>query len=221
MSSKPNQIRKKPVLKHSLLVPEKKTDNRYEPMQIKGLQDVEDYNAFKERRYQEYRRTGGTASKEQFERSRKQRSRVKPPVPLFGQPPPQEPKINKQTSAYGSSMNSPAGAQTSQKTFITGISPHPAFTQPGSFHSGSQDNTWGKAESDLLISQIASWDDNGEPWKFSEEEDHNSIEGADIIDGHEKWQRDIEKNGSSVKPGTKNVEWSYSSRGWEETRNRR
>ncbi|KAF7925782.1 hypothetical protein BELL_1118g00040 [Botrytis elliptica] len=221
MSSNPNQIRKKPVFKHSLLDPEKKTDNRYEPMQTKALQDIEDYNAFKARRYQEYRRTGGTSSKEQFERSRKQRSGVKPPVPLFGQPRPHEPKINKQTSAYGSSMNSPAGAQTSQKTFITGISSHPAFTQPGSSHSGSQENTWVKAERDLLISQIGSWDNNGEPWNFSEKEDHNSIEGADRIDGHEKWRRDREKNGSSVKSGTTNVEWSYSSRGWEETRNRR
>lgn len=120
MSSDTNQRKNKPVLKHSLLNREKKIDNRYEPIQTKGFQDVDSYNAFAERRYQEYTRTGGTASKEQFERSRNQRSHPKPPVPLFGQSLPHGPKMNKQTSTYGSSMNSPAGAQISQKTFITG-----------------------------------------------------------------------------------------------------
>ncbi|KAF7917868.1 uncharacterized protein EAE97_012006 [Botrytis byssoidea] len=173
MSSKPNQRRKKPVLKHSLLNREKKIDDRYEPIQTKGFQDVDAYNAFAERRYQQYKRTGGNASRGEFERSRKQSSLSKPPVPLFAQSRPHEPKINKQASTHGSSMNSPARARISQKTFITRIAPRPAFTQPGSSHSGSQENTWGKAENDLLISQIGSWDDNGEPWKLSEEEDYN------------------------------------------------
>ncbi|TGO53596.1 hypothetical protein BOTNAR_0291g00170 [Botryotinia narcissicola] len=220
MSSKPNQRSNKPVLKHSLLNREKKIDDRYEPIQTKGFQDFDAYITFAERRYQEYKKTGGTASRREFERSRKQSSRPKPPVPLFAQSRPHQPKIKKQASTHGSSMNSPSGAQISQKTFITGIAPRPAFTQHGSSHSGSQENTWGKAENDLLISQIGSWDDNGEPWKLSEEEDYNSIEGADRIDGHDKWQKEREKNGSSVKPGTRDVEWSYSSR-WEETRNGR
>ncbi|KAM0151557.1 hypothetical protein ACHAPG_008143 [Botrytis cinerea] len=103
------------------------TEDRYEPVRTKGLQDVEAYKAFTDRRYARYRSTGGTARRDQFERSKKHRSAPKPPVPLFRQSRPLEQKINKETFAYGSSMDSPAGARISQETFITGsmYSPFP------------------------------------------------------------------------------------------------
>ncbi|KAF7945085.1 hypothetical protein EAE96_009865 [Botrytis aclada] len=205
MSSNQIQPRKKLVLKHTLLIPGKKIDDRYEPIQAKGLQDVKDYNDFTNRRNKAYKRTYGTASKKQYERSIQSRSHPKPPVPLFGQPRPYEPKLKRQTSAYGSRMDPPAGARISQQMYERSIAPPPSFTQPGPSQSDSRENALGKAESDLLISQIGSWNTYGEPGKSSEEH-HDSIEDADRREGYEKWQRDREKNGSSVKPGTGNVD---------------
>ncbi|KAM0129485.1 hypothetical protein ACHAP3_007751 [Botrytis cinerea] len=201
-----NQIqrRKNPVLKHTLLNREKKTIDRYEPVRTKGLQDVEAYKAFTDRRYAKYRSTGETARRDQFERSRKHRSAPKPPVPLFGQSRSLEQKINKETFAYRLSMDSPAGARISQETFTTGsmyslfpstctdielVAPPPSFNQPELSHFNPRENTWGKAESDLLISQIGSWGTNGEPWKLLDEEQHNSVHGANRREDYEQWQR--------------------------------
>ncbi|KAK8902816.1 hypothetical protein QC760_008318 [Botrytis cinerea] len=192
------------LLKHTLLNREKKTEDRYEPVRTKGLQDVEAYKAFTDRRYAKYRSTGGTARRDQFERSRKHRSAPKPPVPLFGQSRSLEQKTNKETFAYRLSMDSPAGARISQETFTTGsmyslfpstctdtelVAPPPSFNQPELSHFNPRENTWGKAESDLLISQIGSWGTNGEPWKLLDEEQHNSVHGANRREDYEQWQR--------------------------------
>ena len=135
---------------------------------------------------------------------KKHRSAPKHPVPLFRQSRPLEQKINKETFAYRLSMDSPAGARISQETFTTGsmyslfpstctdielVAPPPSFNQPELSHFNPRENTWGKAESDLLISQIGSWGTNGEPWKLSEEEHHNSVRGANRMEDYEQWQR--------------------------------
>ncbi|KAF7857937.1 hypothetical protein EAF04_009294 [Stromatinia cepivora] len=149
---------------------------------------VQDARKSEDRLYDEYRRTGGTGSKEVF--SHRQIHGPKPPVPLFDQP-----RLlgqNESQQTY-SSWPSETPQANSQSTYMTETL-HPSFSAQYALPYASM----GVYGNGYFVSQAGGWDDGRDTWKTTMEQSHVSTEGtgtAEQREGYEEWRKERESRG--------------------------
>ncbi|KAJ8061901.1 hypothetical protein OCU04_009690 [Sclerotinia nivalis] len=173
MSSNQQYQSNKPV---ETLVPRRCESETTEEFRIRYLEYkegmVQDLRKSENRLYDEYRRTGGTGSKEIFSRRRIHGPR--PPVPLFDQPRLLGQNESQQTYSSWPSETPQAREPNSQSTYMTEIALPPSFSAQYALPY----NTMGVYGNGYFVSEAGGWDDGRDTWKTTMEQSHVSIDGT-------------------------------------------